>query len=229
MNLSKDLLVYKEIFSDTLVKENTMNLSKDLSVDKELFSRERSSKENTMNLSKDLSVDKELFSRERSSKENTDKPTYEELLQKIKKLESNITYLQDFLALEIIEYYNDCKSLSNTASYYKFESVRECFNALAYYNGNKDSLYNASDFDIYKNHIFNNNSEYDDILDYNDCENDEESESECESNQESECESNQESECESDEESDEENNQESYEESDEENNQESDEESECEK
>ena len=38
MNLSKDLSVDKELFSGTLVKENTMNLSKDLSVDKELFS-----------------------------------------------------------------------------------------------------------------------------------------------------------------------------------------------
>jgi len=38
MNLSKDLSVDKELFSGTLVEENTMNLSEDLSVDKELFS-----------------------------------------------------------------------------------------------------------------------------------------------------------------------------------------------
>jgi len=36
----------KELFSRTLVKENTMNLSGRIR-DKELFSRERSSKENT--------------------------------------------------------------------------------------------------------------------------------------------------------------------------------------
>ena len=44
-----------------------MNLSEDLSVDKELFSE--FTKENTMNLSEDLSVDKELFSK--FTKENT--------------------------------------------------------------------------------------------------------------------------------------------------------------
>ena len=46
MNLSKRS-EDKELFSGTLVKENTMNLSK-RSVDKELFSGERSSKENTI-------------------------------------------------------------------------------------------------------------------------------------------------------------------------------------
>jgi hypothetical protein len=59
MNLSEDLSIYKELFSGTLVEENTMNLSK-RSRDKELFSGVQT-KENTMNLSK-RSGDKELFS-----------------------------------------------------------------------------------------------------------------------------------------------------------------------
>jgi hypothetical protein len=68
MNLSKQS-EDKEPFSEALAKENTMNLSKQ-SEDKELFS-EALAKENTMNLSKQ-SEDKELFS-ETIVKENTNR------------------------------------------------------------------------------------------------------------------------------------------------------------
>jgi hypothetical protein len=89
-NFKNDILVYKEIFLDTGINDNTMNLSKQ-SGDKELFS-EVLTKDNTMNLSeikednklfskvltKDNTMnlskqngDKELFYGEQSSKENT--------------------------------------------------------------------------------------------------------------------------------------------------------------
>jgi hypothetical protein len=66
MNLS-ECNIDKELFSEILMKENTMNLS-ECNIDKELFS-EMLMKENTMNLS-ECNIDKELFS-EILMKENT--------------------------------------------------------------------------------------------------------------------------------------------------------------
>ena len=96
------------------------------------------------------------------------KPTYEELLKEIaelkkinSKLNNIIRKLQDNQGLEICEYFNNCNSLSQTTYEFGYESVQDCFEALREYNGCSDSLYNASDYDIYRKEIFDEESEED--------------------------------------------------------------------
>ena len=73
------------------------------------------------------------------------------LLEKNKKLESNIQELQNTFGYEICQYFKKCNSIQKTTRYFYFENVSDCYYALVEYFGCSDPVKNADDYkDCYK-------------------------------------------------------------------------------
>jgi hypothetical protein len=74
----------------------------------------------------------------------------EQLSKRNEVLEENITSIRYNMGYEICKFYNQCRSLKETAEQFCYDDIVDCGNALVYFNGCSDSIQNAKDYKEYR-------------------------------------------------------------------------------
>jgi len=77
-------------------------------------------------------------------------------------LKESIAKMQDDQGLEICEYYNSCKNISQTADKFYFSTNEDCYWALVEYFGCSDPLQNAHDYEELRKELFGSDEDEDD-------------------------------------------------------------------
>ena len=93
------------------------------------------------------------------------------------RLKQNIQKLHDLFGLTIVEYFNECNSLRQTAGYFYFEDVRDAYYSLRSYFDCSDPVQGADDYkECYKEIFGKEYCEDDDVEDEDNGANDEDEE-----------------------------------------------------